>query len=167
MTSIPMFDPDEYSTDSPDASTSGSTSSDTGLSQTEIRDAVGSIDTIETSIDPDSGRATQTIVSPTDTVTDTGQTEDNITTTETGGTETIEDLRDDEQANEDATDGAAFGDPDVVETIDEDTSWTIAGESSDSDESESSVPEGGGDIPTWVWGVGAAGLVGVAAMRRS
>jgi hypothetical protein len=126
---VPIPDP----TSSPDDPTpdTGSGGSDTGggLDDFELRNAIGS-GSIQTNVDPDTGRATQTIASTGSSETNSTQgvaTEGTVEVTTTDATSTVADLRETEQTIENVTDGAAFGNPNETETIDSNTTHTTAG----------------------------------------
>lgn len=126
---VPIPDPTSSPDDStPDADGGGS---DTGvnLDDFELRNAIGS-GSIQTNVDPDTGRATQTIAGMGSGETNSTQgvaTEGTVEVTTTGPTSTVADLRATEQTIENVTEGAAFGNPNETETIDSGTAYTTAG----------------------------------------
>lgn len=121
-------DPDRISITTTDDTDDGGTSWRDKLSRRSgtAGSATGS-GSVTTTVDPDTGRASQSITGTGSGGSTPEADENNVTAGVTGPSAALPDLRDLEQDVEDTTGGAAFGDPNEQETIDQNTSRTTAG----------------------------------------
>ncbi|MCT9095282.1 hypothetical protein [Haloarchaeobius sp. HME9146] len=117
----------------------------------EVHHAVGSAN-VTTSLDRDSGRAETTLTGPgSGNATSGASQEDDVTVARNAPTDSHADVERTEQAVENQTDGAAYGDPDTVEDIGSGDAVT--------DTTPSGTSEGG--LSTAVLVVAALALVGL------